>query len=158
MPLYNSDQRYLYPISGLLNITPLDCDSMSHGKCVRHVTRGRPVQLCSSHITTPSTIPQGKHVLRVSSAYWSIHTGGWQRLYCSNGSCTQNYSHLNYRCHSNISHSCLTINNAQKNAYSYSLSVYFNPPTLKMYRSIVYFHMTYEGMYVCMYEWISMSC
>ena len=134
-------------ITGLLNFTPLDCDSMSRGYCVRHVTRGLPVILCTRHTTTPSTIPQGKHVISVSSSQWFIYTGR-ERLYCEKGSCPQNYSHLNYRCHSNISHSCLTINNAQKNKYHYYLSVYFNPPTLKMYRSTVHFQVTYEGMYV----------
>ena len=142
---------YLYSFLGLLDITPLNCDSMPRGNCVRHVKRGQPVTLCASHTTTPSTIPHGKHVVSVSSALWLTHTGGWQRLYCSNGSCTQNYSHLNYRCHSNVSHSCLTINNAKKKEYSYSLTVYFNPTNLMRYRSFVHFHVTYEGMYAFLY-------
>ena len=124
---------------------------MSRGYCVRHVTRGQPVTLCIRHTTTPSTIPQGKHVLSVSSSQWFIHRGALQeRLYCSKGSCTQNYSHVYYRCYSNVSHSCLTINNAQKKKYYYSLTVYFNPwPTnLMRHRFIVHFHVTYEGMYV----------
>ena len=145
-PQHYIDQMYLYPFSGLLNLTPLDCNYMSDGYCVRHVTKGQPVTLCTSHTTTPSTIPQGKHVLNVSSSSWLIDYRGMQRVQCSNGFCPQNYSHLNYRCHSNFSHSCLTINNAQKKEYYYSLRVSFDPPNLKMYSSIIHFHVTYEGM------------
>ena len=149
--VYDIDQMYLYPFSGLSNITPLDCDSMFRGYCVRHFTRGQPAELCSRYTTTPSKIPQGKHVLSVSTSHWSImntQTRRWQRLYCLNGSHSLNYSHINYRCHSNVSHSCLTINNAQKNEYSYSFTIYFNPPNFKMFRSIVHFRATYDGTYV----------
>ena len=137
--------------AGILNYIPLDCDSMSRGNCVRHVPRGPPVILCTRHTTTPSTIPQGKHVISVFSSQWFIGIGALtQRLYCEKESCPQNYSYVNYRCHSNVSHSCLTINNAHKDQY-YSLEVHFNEPNLMPYGSTVHFHVTFEGMYGYLY-------
>ena len=147
-------ELYLYPFSGFKNFIPLNCDTISRGKCVRHVKRRQPVILCTRRTRTPSTIPQGKHVLNVSITKWYIRTTALSdQLHCSNGSCTQNYSHVYYRCHSNVSHSCLTINKAQEKEHHYYFTAHFTPPNVMMYKSgsIVHFHVTYEGTYASLY-------
>ena len=122
---------------------------MSHGVCVKHVNRGQPVTLCTSHTTTPSTIPQGKHVISVSKSYWQLYVPGRVSspsiLYnCSNGSCEQTNSVMNNsQLYSNVTASCLTINNVQEYG-QYILAVHFNVDDA---RAKVNFSVTYGGIY-----------
>ena len=135
--------------AGLINFTPLNCNLMSNGVCVKHVNRGEPVTLCTSHTTTPSTIPQGKHVISVSKSYWQLYVPGRVSipvLYnCSNGSCEQTYSVTNNSQYSDVTASCLTINNVQENS-QYILAVHFNMDDA---RTEVNFSVTYGGIYAC---------
>ena len=120
---------------------------MSGGVCVKHVQRGQPVTLCTSYTTTPSTIPQGKHVVSVSYSYWQLYVPNrvsFPILYnCSNGSCEQTHSNMDYVQYSDVTASCLTIDNVQE--YSeYILAVYFNMGDVK---SRVNFSVTHGGIY-----------
>ena len=56
---------------GLLRITPVNCTSGFHGICVKNIKRGQSVALCISRTTTPSVIPQGKHVTTEYQSEWS---------------------------------------------------------------------------------------
>ena len=133
--------------AGLINFTPLNCNSMSYGVCVKHMNRGQPVTLCTSHTTTPSTIPQGKHVISVSKSYWQLYVPGRVSspvLYnCSNGSCEQTNSVMNNSQYSDITASCLTINNVQEYG-QYILTVHFDVDDA---RAQVNFSVTYGGIY-----------
>ena len=100
---------------GLLNFTTLNCISkLNDGTCVINTQRGQPVTLCISQFTTPSTIPQGKHVIGVDESYWfkvyfkALSTPIYR---CKNGYCeeTLNNSIPLYNYFSNVSDYCLTI-------------------------------------------------
>ena len=107
---------------GLLNITSLNCISkLTDGTCVINTQRGQPVTLCISQFTTPSTIPQGKHVIGVDESYWSVVYVGplvlsFPIYKCKNGYCeeTLNNSLPFYNYFSNVSNSCLTISIEEK--------------------------------------------
>ena len=115
---------------GLINFTPLNCNSMSDGICVKHVERGQSVTLCTSHTTTPSAIPKGKHVISVSVYYWRSHT---RILYiCYNSTCKPGTSNVRNFLYPNVTNSCLTIKNIQNNS-KYSLDLYFNGAQLDPY-------------------------
>ena len=97
---------------------------MSDGVCVKHVKRGQPVTLCTSHTTTPSTIPQGKHLAGVSQFYWSQPDMGI--FYnCPSDSCELTYSVMKSANHSDVSDSCFTIDNVHESR-EYILLAYFN--------------------------------
>ena len=105
---------------------------MSNGICVKHVKRGQPVTLCTSQTTTPSTIPKGKHVISVSiSTWWVYKNFHLIPLYtCSRESCTEVNSpgvNMNYTQYSNVSDSCLNIDNLQENEERYFLVTHFHP-------------------------------
>ena len=97
---------------------------------MKHVKRGQPVTFCTGQTTTPSTIPQGKHVISVSISTWWVYKNlHLIHLYtCSRESCTEvNSSGVNYTQYSNVSDSCLTIGNLQKNEERYFLVKHFHP-------------------------------
>ena len=112
---------------GLMKCTPLNCNSMSDGVCVKHVKRGEPVTLCTRHTTIPPTIPQGKHVIRVSAYHWESYIESHRRtLYkCYNGSCKRGSSYVRDFLYSEVTNSCLTINSVQNNS-KYILDIYYN--------------------------------
>ena len=112
---------------GLIKCTPLNCNSMSDGICVKHVRRGQPVTLCTSHTTIPPTIPQGKHVISVSVYYWKSYIESHRRsLYrCSRGSCERSSSDVRDFLYSKVSNSCLTINSVL-NKSKYILDIPYN--------------------------------
>ena len=56
---------------GLLHITPVNCMSGFNGICVKNIKRGQSATLCISRTTTPSVIPQGKHVTTEYQPKWS---------------------------------------------------------------------------------------
>ena len=110
--------------TGLIEFTPLNCNSMSDGICVKHVKRGQPVTLCTRHTTIPSTIPQGKHLIGLSQFYW--RQANRDLLYtCPSGSCELTQSVLNSTHYSDVSDSCFTIDNVTENR-KYILLAYFN--------------------------------
>ena len=85
---------------------------------MKHVNRGQPVTLCTSHTTTPSTIPQGKHVINVFEYYWYlvIESLKHELYWCYNGSCSQGRSNPRDFLYSDVGDFCLTINNVQNNS------------------------------------------
>ena len=90
----------------------------------------KPVTLCTSHTTTPSTIPKGKHVISVSRSTWWVYSNPLLiSLYtCLRESCTElNSPGVNYTQYSNVSDFCLTINNLQKNEERYFLVTHYHP-------------------------------
>ena len=119
---------------GLIKFAPQNCNSMSDGVCVKHVKRGQSVNLCTSHTTTPSTIPQGKHVINVSAYYWSLHIESNMRtLYkCYNGSCRPGSSNVGNFHYLEVSNSCLTIKNVQNNS-EYILDIYYSGIGAQLY-------------------------
>ena len=149
--MHEHTKMYAYDLhsqfAGLIKFAPLNCNSMSNGVCVKNVKRGQPVTLCASHTTTPSTIPQGKHVISVSNSYWQLYVPGRVSipvLYnCSNGSCEQTYSGTNNAQYSDVTASCLTINKVQEYG-QYILAVHFNMDDA---RAQVIFSVTYGGIY-----------
>ena len=110
--------------------------------------------LCTSHTTTPSTIPQGKHVISVSTSTWWVYNPDLTQLYaCLKGSCTEvNSPDVNYTQYSNVSDSCITINNLQEKEERYSLVTHFHPGPKYMLRVIskTTFNVSPGGMRV---EW-----
>ena len=100
---------------------------MSDGVCVKHVKRGQPVTLCTSHTTTPSTIPDGKHVFDVMVYYWLVDTDGQRHVlyWCDSSSCVQGPSDAKDFLYSDVSNSCLTIKNVQ-NDKKYILNIQYN--------------------------------
>ena len=86
--------------------------------------------LCTSHTTTPSTIPKGKHVISVSRSTWWVYRNPLLiSLYtCLRESCTElNSTGVNYTQYSNVIDSCLTIDNLQKNEERYFLVTHYHP-------------------------------
>ena len=142
---------------GLFKFTPLNCNSMSDGVCVKHVKRGQPVTLCTSHTTTPSTIPQGKHVLSVMVYYWLSdtegHRHGLYHCYSTNGSCERAPSNARNFLYSDVSNSCLTIKNVQ-NDKKYILEMHYNGTDAE---TNVTFSVTCGGMCELVYINLSMA-
>ena len=142
---------------GLLKFTPLNCNSMSDGVCVKHVKRGQPVTLCTSHTTTPSTIPQGKNVLSVMVYYWLSDTEGHRHdlylCYSTGGSCKRAPSNARDFLYSDVSNSCLTIKNVQ-NDKKYILEIYYNGTDAE---TNVTFSVTCGGMCELVYVNLSMA-
>ena len=86
--------------------------------------------LCTSNTTTPSTIPQGRHHIGVSVMYWlqpytKSGLNGSIFYTCRSGACKPTHSILNFTHHLDVSDSCFTIDNVQKNS-DYRFLVYFN--------------------------------
>ena len=101
--------------------------------------------LCTTHTTTPSQIPQGKHVISVTRSVWFVvdKKGMQSPLYtCFNGSCIQNSSNLNYTRYSAVKDSCLTIVDVQENE-GYVFSAHFHPTYVK--EVTIEFKVTHEG-------------
>ena len=147
-------------IPGLLNITPLNCDSISHDRCVKYVKRGQQrVSLCTRHTTTPSDITRGKHAISVTRSLWFIvdKKGSQIPLYtCFEGSCIQNSSNLNYTRYSAVSDSCLTIDDVQENE-GYVFSANFHPTYVT--RVVILFQVTLEGINAHVYRLLaSLKC
>ena len=104
--------------------------------------------LCTIQTTTPSKIPQGKHVISVTRSLWFIvdKTGTQIPLYtCFNGSCIQNSLNLNYTRYSAVNDSCLTIDDVQENK-RYVFSANFHPTYVT--KVDIIFQVTHEGMHV----------
>ena len=131
---------------GLINMIPVNCNSTSEGNCVKQVKRGQPVTLCTSHTTTPSTIPKGKHVISVSNSSWVvIYKGVSKPLFtCSRGSCTSlsNSSDVNYTRYSMVTANCLTVSDVQEDEV-FVLNVHFYPMTPSV--NNVSFNIKYTG-------------
>ena len=132
--------------TGLLNMTPLNCDIMQEGVCMKYVKRGQPVLLCTKDTTMPSKIPQGKHALSISNSVWMVNNRGVSKtLYtCSRDSCQlgSNFSDVNYTRYSVVTAKCLAVADVQEDEV-YVLKVYYNPLTSHV--SNVSFHMNYDG-------------
>ena len=111
-----------------------------------HVKREQPVNLCTKFTTTPSTIPQGKHVISVANSSWLVtYRGVSKTLYtCSRGSCKPwpNSSDVNYTRYSVDTDNCLTITDV-KGGEVYVLKVYFIPITQP--GANVSFYLEYDG-------------
>ena len=86
---------------GRLYITPVNCTSIFDRVCVKNIKRGQSVSLCISHTTTPSIIPQGKHVTEYHHG-WSVISIG------PDGKFTQGSNPIN-----NFNDSCYTLNGLQ---------------------------------------------
>ena len=139
-------------IPGLLNINPLNCDSISHDHWVKYVKRGQPVTLCTIQTTTPSKIPQEKHVISVTGSLWFVvdKKGSKILLYtCFEGSCIQNSSSLNYTRYSAVNDSCLTIDDVQEYE-RYVFSANFHPSYVT--KVDIIFQVTHEGMHIHLYR------
>ena len=99
---------------------------------MKQVKRGQPVTICTSHTTTPSTIPKGKYVISVSNSSWLvIYKGVSKLLYtCTGGSCKplSNSSDVNYSRYSMVTTTCLNVTGAQEDEV-YVLKVHFFPIT-----------------------------
>ena len=106
----------------LINIAPLNCNSMSQGACVINIKREQPVTLCTTIPTAPSVIPPGKHIVRLHESHWLTYsspangTGLFTTpaicLYkCLNGSChpCTTSKNVNFTNYSDVNDSCLTI-------------------------------------------------
>ena len=152
--------------AGLLHINPLNCTSVSDGVCVKRIERRQPVTLCASYVTTPSTIPPGKHVIEVYKYEWLMRdlenisdisdvllpfpnqiTSDFKILYvCSNGSCQwSDSSDENYISYLNVSNNCLTINHVQNSEYYRLKVVFYNQRDVITLPAIhVDFYLTYE--------------
>ena len=121
-------------IPGYLKAIPSNCRAISDDYfCMMYVKRGQSVTLCTSFISVPSTIPQGKHAFSVSKSQWLIYKNTQSGpipipLYnCSRESCTQgNSPNVNYTHYSNVTDSCLTIDNLQETE-EYFFSAHFHP-------------------------------
>ena len=114
---------------------------MYDGVCVKHVKRGHPVTLCTSHTTIPSTIPQGKHLVGLLQFYW--RQANMDILYnCPSDSCELTHAVLNSTHYSDVSDSCLTIDHV-KESTEYILLAYFN---VNNAYSRVHFFVTCGGM------------
>ena len=123
---------------------------MSDDICVKHVKRGQSVTLCASHTTTPSKIPQGKHVISISKSQWVlVEKNRHLTLYsCSKGSCTRQSPSVNHTRYPDVSDSCLIINNVQEKEL-YSFNIHFYPSNMMAVTS-VHFLVTNEGTCVWM--------
>ena len=161
--------------AGLLHISPVNCNSVSNGVCVKHVERGQPVTLCASYTTTPSTIPPGKHVIDVYKYEWLIRDrentsyksdvpfsflnqfpNDFKFLYmCSNDFCQWSRSissDENYTSYLNDSNNCLTINRVQNREFYRLKVVFYNqrdfitPPAIH-----VDFYVTYDKGMFCIH-------
>ena len=115
-----------------MKFTPLNCNSMVNGMCVKHVRRGQSVTLCTSHTTTPSTIPQGKHLVGVSVLYWLqpyMEDGSNSSTYYTCGNyhrnCKPTHSIMNFTHHLDVGESCFTIDNVQESR-KYEFVAHFN--------------------------------
>ena len=136
-----------------MQISPLNCNSMSDGVCVKHIKRGQRVTLCTSHTTIPSIIPRGRNVLRVSGAIWKLidRNGAIKNLFtCSRdgdfyGAHPSSLYHSTH--YSNVTESCLTINSAQRISM-YVLRTYLHESDVltDTFHPDVYFYVTYGGM------------
>ena len=109
--------------------------------------------LCTSFISVPSTIPQGKHALsEFKSQWWAYKYTGLIPIYnCSRISCTQgNSPDVNYTHYSNVTDSCLTIDNLQETE-DYVFSAYFHPRVTynKTVTTTVFFLVSPAGMFAC---------
>ena len=121
---------------------------MSGRVCVMQVKKGEPVTLCTSHTTTPSTIPQGKHVIHVSKSHWKIRNenGDLEYLYtCANDNCTTYRNTFKYDYFKDVNESCLAIYNV-KNILTFVLTYILQSNDLTLQsRTDVQFYVTYEG-------------
>ena len=83
--------------------------------------------LCTSHTTTPSTIPQGKHFFSVMVYYWLVDTDGQRHAlyWCDSSSCVPGPSDTKDFLYSDVSNSCLTIKNVQDDK-KYILNIQYN--------------------------------
>ena len=109
--------------------------------------------LCTEHTTTPSTIPQGKHVIHVSKVHWKLRIENDDLYYvytCVKDSCTP-YHRDNiifiYDYVKDVNESCVTINHVQNISTLNFVSTNIlqsNDLTLQSRRD-VHFYVTYEG-------------
>ena len=153
----NNHILFYYP--GDLHITPLNCNSTSDGVCIKHVKRGQPLTLCTSHTTTPSTIPQEKHIISVSSSTWWVYKNPHliQIYSCLRESCTEVISSdVNHTRYSNVSDFCITINNLQEKEERYFLVTHFYPGPKYILRVIykTIFDISPGGMLACVWSGI----
>ena len=125
---------------------PVNCNSTSERSCVKQVERGKPVTLCTSHTTTPSIIPEGKHVISVSNSSWLVICKGVSKplFTCSRGSCKplSNSSDVNYTRYSMVTANCLTVTDVQEDEVFVS-NVHFFPITPSV--TNVSFNIKYTG-------------
>ena len=153
--------------AGLLHINPVNCTAVSDGVCVKSVERGQPVTLCASYTTTPSIIPQGKHVIDVYKYEWSIRDGGnipdmlphqnqiisdFRILYeCSNASCQwSDSSDDSYMSYLNVSNNCLNINRVQNSGFYRLKVVFYNQrDVITLPATHVDFYLTYDKGMLC---------
>ena len=151
----NNDHKENLNYSGQLQISPLNCNSISDGVCVKHVKRGQRVTLCTTRTTIPSIIPPGGNVLGVLDANWKFidGNGALTKLYTRSSACHFYGAHPSSLYHSthysDVTESCLTINSVQ-GISTYILTTYLHPPDVLtdtfIPESVVYFYVTYGGM------------
>ena len=78
-PFYNGNVHYkmegdyydFYIFFRSLTYHSVNCTSRFDRICVKNLKRGQSVTLCISRTTTPSAIPQGKHVTTEYQSEWS---------------------------------------------------------------------------------------
>ena len=122
---------------------------------MKHVKRGQPVTLCTSHTTTPSIIPEGKRVISVSSAFWFLSIGNgdlqnFYRCFYTGGSirrCGYSTRASYLKRYTDINDSCLTIKHAQSIS-TFVLKTFF-PNVFNVTSQTVVFYVTYEGKCTC---------
>ena len=110
------------------------------------VKKGEPVSLCTRHTTTPSTIPQGKHVIRV--AYWKFRNESLDLLYlhpCANSSCGSYGDTFKSGYFKDVNDSCLAINHVQNISTFFLKNVLLSNEKAIISKIEVNFYVTYEG-------------
>ena len=113
-----------------------------------HVKKGDPVTLCTRHTTTPSTIPQWKHVIHVSKVYWKItkENGDLEYLYtCANDNCPTYRDTFTYDYLKDVNKSCHTISHVQNISTFVSTNILQSNDLTFQSRTDVHFYVTYEG-------------
>ena len=135
------DIFFNYP--GNFHIFPLNCTSMSNGVCVMLVKKGDPVSLCTRHTTTPSTLPEGKHV-----AHWKFRNESLDLLYlytCANRSCRSYRDTFKSGYFKDVNDSCLAINHVQNISTFVLTNVLLSNEETILSKKDVHFYVTYEG-------------
>ena len=122
--------------------------------------------LCTTITTTPTVIPEGKHYVSYHESIWFTTNSrtfntGYQIVYrCLNGSCQPwvNSTYVNYTDYSDVSDSCLTVNNVSEKEESYFLTHLIAPEDRILQEATfitTYFNVIEindsQSMYVCVF-------